>query len=149
MGGTVTPDTYIVDRFDPKERKILSKKVAEKTSSIWLNATYFDNEHAGTYERDNVEPNAQALSDDQIIEVANLVARVEEERYDGLPVDAEWAFHDGNLYLLQARPVTAYIPLFKEMVTERGKEKKLYLDIMVMVSVYHCISNVNGSFNIT
>lgn len=51
-------------------------------------------------------------------------------------VDTEWTFdNDGKLYLLQARPVTGYIILFPEMITKRGEEKKLYLDIMVMVSI--------------
>ena len=132
VGGVVTPDTYIVDRFDPKESKILSKKVAEKASSIWLDTSSSD---LGTRQQENKTPNAQALTDAQILEVANLVARVEEEEEYSLPVDIEWAYDkDGRLYLLKARPVTAYIPIFPEMITERGQEKKLYLDVIVMVS---------------
>ena len=143
VGGIVTPDTYIVDRYDPSQgMKIVSKKVAEKKISLWLNS-----ENGGTYTKDddvNEQSTAQALTDEQILEVANLVARVEEEWYGGLPaVDPEWAFdNDGKLYLLQARPVTGYVQLFPEMITKRGKEKKLYLDIMVMVSsVQKCMRN--------
>ena len=143
VGGIVTPDTYIVDRYDPSQgMKIVSKKVAEKKISLWLNS-----ENGGTYTKDddvNEQSTAQALTDEQILEVANLVARVEEEWYGGLPaVDTEWAFdNDGKLYLLQARPVTGYVQLFPEMITKRGKEKKLYLDIMVMVSsVQKCMRN--------
>ena len=127
VGGIVTPDTYIVGRFDPENPTITSKKVAEKSSAIWL-----DESTGGTSERPNKEPSAQALKDEQILEVAKLVAQVEDARGDGNPVDTEWAYCDGKLYLLQARPVTAYIPLFPEMVTERGAEKKLYIDVMVM-----------------
>ena len=134
VGGTITPDTYIVNQFDPKDTKILSKKVAEKTSSIWLDTS--SSGGRGTRLEDNKDQStAQALTDEQILDVANLIASVEEEKCDGLPVDTEWAFHDGKLYLLQARPVTAYIPLFPEMITWRGEEKKLYLDSMVMVSM--------------
>ena len=32
------------------------------------------------------------------------------------PIDIEWAFADDVLYLLQARPITAYIPLPSEML---------------------------------
>lgn len=129
VGGIVTPDTYIVDRSDPNESKILSKNVAEKTTSIWLDET-----GGGTLQKVNDNATLLALTDEQILEVANLVAHVEEERYDGLPVDTEWTYDgEGNLYLLQARPVTAYVPLFEEMITKRGEEKRLYLDIMVMV----------------
>lgn len=127
VGGIVTPDTYVVDRFDSKNPIILSKKVAEKSAAIWL-----DESTGGTSEKPNVEPSAQALADDQILEVAQLVAEVEDARGDGSPVDTEWAYSGGRLYLLQARPVTAYIPLFPEMITDRGGEKKLYLDVMVM-----------------
>ena len=127
VGGVITPDTYIVDRFDSKTPKITSKKVAEKSSAIWL-----DTSTGGTSEKANQDPSAQALTDEQILEVAELVSKVEDARGDGSPVDTEWAFSDGKLYLLQARPVTAYIPLFPEMITERGAEKKLYLDVIVM-----------------
>lgn len=127
VSGIITPDTYVVDRFDLDSPKILSKSVAEKSAAIWL-----DESSGGTLEKANKEPSAQALSDEQILEVAKLVADVEDARDDGTPVDTEWAYCDGKLYLLQARPVTAYIPLFPEMITERGAEKKLYVDIMVM-----------------
>ena len=136
VGGVVTPDTYVVDRFDPRESKIFSKKVSEKTSSIWLTSD------GGTRTEENKNKSTdQALTDEQILEVANLASRVEGEYYNGSPVDIEWAYCDGKLYLLQARPVTAYIPLFEELITERGEEKKLYLDIMVLVSIF-----INASY---
>jgi len=126
VSGIITPDTYVVDRFDSNNIKI-SKKVAEKTSAIWLNEA-----SGGTLQESNKSPTSQALTDDQIMEVARMVSDVEEKYFDGSPVDIEWAFHNDTLYLLQARPVTAFVPLFPEMITERGKEKRLYLDIMVM-----------------
>ena len=127
VGGIVTPDTYIVDIFDSENPTILSKTVSEKSTAVWL-----DKSTGGTLEKPSKDPSAQALSDEQLLEVAQLVTDVECSRGDGNPVDTEWAFSDGKLYLLQARPVTAYIPLFPEMITERGAEKKLYLDIMVL-----------------
>ena len=39
-------------------------------------------------------------------EVAALARRVE-DAFDGVPQDIEWAFAEGELYLLQARPMTA------------------------------------------
>jgi rifampicin phosphotransferase len=66
------------------------------------------------------------------LEVADLLARVEDFRNDGVPVDIEWAYQGDELFLFQARPVTAYIPLFPEMITPRGERKNLYLDIIVM-----------------
>ena len=127
VGGTVTPDTYVVDRFDADNIQLASKKVADKKASIWLDET-----SGGTREECNNSPTAQALTDDQIMEVAKLVSDVEERYFNGSPADIEWAFHNDTLYLLQARPVTAYVPLFPEMMTKRGKEKRLYLDMIVM-----------------
>lgn len=128
VSGTITPDTYVVDRFDMTNMKVISKQVVEKTSKVLL-----DEVSGGTrLETTTESTTAQALSDAQILEVARLVSDVEEKYFDGSPADIEWAFHNDTLYLLQARPVTAYVPLFPEMMTERGKEKRLYLDLMVM-----------------
>eukprot|EP00986_Skeletonema_menzelii_P005861 scaffold2200_cov117-Skeletonema_menzelii.AAC.2 len=127
VSGTITPDTYVVDRFDTKNMKVISKQVVEKTSTIRL-----DEVSGGTRQESNKSITAQSLSDDQILEVARMVSAVEEKYFDGSPADIEWAFHNKTLYLLQARPVTAFVPLFPEMITERGNEKRLYLDIMVM-----------------
>lgn len=127
VSGIITPDTYVVDRFDPNNIKVISKNVAEKPSAIWL-----EEKNGGTHKEDNKNPSTQALADDQILKVAKLVADVEEKYFGGLPADIEWAFCRESLYLLQARPVTAYVPLYPEMTTKRGKEKRLYLDIIVM-----------------
>jgi len=126
VGGIVTPDVYVVDRI---QSKIASKKVANKAEAIWLGETRDGS--SGTRQEKNGDPTAQALSDEQILEVSSLVCRVEEAQ-GGHPVDIEWAFLNNELYLLQARPVTAYIPLFPELVTERGGEKRLYMDVIVM-----------------
>ena len=123
MSGTITPDTYIVDRFDMKNMKVISKQIIEKTSKVFL-----DEVSGGTRLETTESTTVQALSDAQILEVARLVSDVEEKYFDGSPADIEWDFH----HLLQARPVTSYVPLFPEMTTERGKEKRLYLDLMVM-----------------
>ncbi len=49
----------------------------------------------------------QAISDEQVREVARLARRVE-AHFDGVPQDIEWAYSPaGRLHLLQARPITA------------------------------------------
>jgi pyruvate,water dikinase len=45
-----------------------------------------------------------SLSDEAIREVAGIASRVEDNF--GRPVDIEWAWKDGKIWLLQARPVT-------------------------------------------
>ncbi|MGH9858031.1 MAG: PEP/pyruvate-binding domain-containing protein, partial [Acidobacteriota bacterium] len=51
------------------------------------------------------EGDSQKLSDEQIIELGNLVGRL--EKFFGFPVDVEWALAGGKFYVLQSRPVTA------------------------------------------
>ncbi|MCP5096570.1 MAG: hypothetical protein GY943_13540, partial [Chloroflexi bacterium] len=66
------------------------------------------------------------LTDDQVIAITNMLIQIE-TLYDK-PTDIEWAFADGTLYMLQARPITAYIPLTPEMMTAPGERRILYLD---------------------
>ena len=64
-----------------------------------------------------------------------MLAKVEE--YYIKPIDIEWAFEDERLYLLQARPITAYIPLPEEMITKPGAQKRLYLDVTLSKQGIH------------
>jgi len=66
------------------------------------------------------------LNAEQIDELTETVKRIE-ALYDE-PVDVEWAICAGELHVLQARPITAYIPLAKEMQTEPGAPRSLYMD---------------------
>ena len=59
-----------------------------------------------------------ALSRTQLIELARLVTNV--EHLYGMPMDIEWAYEHNRLYLLQARPITTYVPLTSDMVTKPG-----------------------------
>jgi len=47
-------------------------------------------------------------------------------------MDTEWAFADNRFYMLQARPITTYIPLHPVFLTKPGEPKKLYLDITLI-----------------
>ena len=58
--------------------------------------------------------------------IAESVQRA--EALFGCPVDVEWAFADDRLQLLQARPITAYVPLHPSLLTEPGEPRRLYMD---------------------
>jgi pyruvate, water dikinase len=96
VGGTVTPDTFVVSKGD---LRISERQVAEK-SLMTIRAD------GGT--REVVVPRflrAQpALDDAQILEVARLAQDLEDDF--GWPVDVECAFQGEQLYLLQCRPIT-------------------------------------------
>jgi pyruvate,water dikinase len=46
-----------------------------------------------------------SLSDEAIRAIAELATRI--EQHQEAPVDIEWAWQDGRIWLLQARPVTS------------------------------------------
>ena len=98
VGGQVTPDTFIVNRHDLKDYEaILGPK-----------------EHQIIYDGDQgvrlveVRENDRAissLSDGQLQELCETALRIE-SLYEGAPQDIEWAFCNGELHLLQSRPIT-------------------------------------------
>lgn len=119
VSGQVTPDTYVVDK---SKQKILEKKIGDKKIGLWLKY------NGGTEEKRNLKPDAQALNDEQILNVSDL-AKTCEEHYKK-PMDIEWAIHKGKLYLLQSRPITTHFPLYPEYRTEPGETKHLYADLV-------------------
>ncbi len=75
--GAITPDLYIVG----KNFTILDKKIVPQA-----------------------ENHQQKLSDDQIVDVARLVADVKD--FFNVEVDVEWAIENEKLFILQSRPIT-------------------------------------------
>jgi len=117
VDGAVTPDQWVVDKVT---NAILEKTPGKKDVAIYLKA------NGGTESRAPESPTALSLSDDQALSVTDLIARVETAY--GKPMDIEWAYEGGELYLLQARPITSYYKLPEEMITQPGEQKNLYHD---------------------
>lgn len=69
---------------------------------------------------------APCLDDVQCAAIRDAVCRI--ETLFGVPVDIEWAYAQGELHVLQARPITTYVPLPEEMQTEPGQQRLLYVD---------------------
>ncbi|MBA4181960.1 MAG: hypothetical protein C0506_15320 [Anaerolinea sp.] len=97
VGGTVTPDTYVVERAT---LRVSSRVVTRKARMTVLEAQ-------GT--REVAVPRfmseAPCLTDDEAIEMARLALGL--ESHFGWHADIECAFAAGDLYLLQCRPITA------------------------------------------
>lgn len=99
VGGTVTPDTFIVSKPD---QTITSHIIADKqrmtvsapggTSEVYV--PHFLRSQA-------------SLNDGQVLEMAQLALTLEQVM--GYPVDIECAYADGKLYLLQCRPITTML----------------------------------------
>ncbi len=133
VSGIVTPDTYI---YDTAEKKILEKKINKKEIALWLK------ENGGIEKKKNRNKGEQALADDQIIDLSALIKKCEE--HFGKPIDTEWAFGKGKLYLLQARPITTHLPFFEELMTKPGENKNYYVDLMIMTQGFDQSISVLG-----
>jgi pyruvate,water dikinase len=95
VSGQVTPDHYILKR-DGTVRKA---QVSEQPFAI------VPVETGGTEERElGAEGSEQKLGEEQLRELARLGDDLEQRL--GGPQDIEWAVEGGELYVLQARPVT-------------------------------------------
>jgi len=98
VSGRVTPDMFVITKgsYALTEREIYAKELA----------IYPHPQGGGTIEETLSAERAQApsLSDDEAREVARMAERV--ETHYGSPQDLEWAIRDGQLYLLQSRPIT-------------------------------------------
>ncbi|AGB36469.1 phosphoenolpyruvate synthase [Natronococcus occultus] len=97
VSGAVSPDNYVVSRQD----RSVDVTVAEKKV---MHAK--DEETGETREIDVSEAkrNARVLADDEIDRLVDLGERVE-DHYD-TPQDVEWAILDGEVFMLQSRPIT-------------------------------------------
>jgi len=100
VSGMVEPDHYVVDGSC---QKILAKNLGSKSLAIRPIAS------GGTQTLSETVPNVQALSDAQIIELSCLGARAAQTF--ACPQDVEWAWANGQFYILQSRPVTSLYPL--------------------------------------
>lgn len=97
VGGKVTPDTYVVDKFHDK---ILNKRIAKQT---WKLVRGKD----GECEKADVPEelrNIQKMTDEQILALGEIGRNIE-AHYDR-PMDIEWCIEERVMYIVQARPVT-------------------------------------------
>lgn len=121
VSGDAVPDTFVVDKV---KNEIINKKLGYKTVSIELD------EKGGTKHVENDSSKKVTLSDEQILELASIIKKV--ESYYGMPMDTEWGLNKGVFYMLQARPITTYIPLHPDFQTKPGEQRKLYLDLTLI-----------------
>lgn len=119
VSGMVTPDEYVMHK---QTKELIKASVGSKEEQIVL----LKDGGTKTIIQTDVERNKNSLNDIELKKLLELIIKV--ESYYDFPVDIEWAFADGVLYLLQSRPITTYIPLPKEMQTAPGEPPILFLD---------------------
>lgn len=114
VSGLVNADIYKVHDGNIIDKKISTKKLA-------IHAL----KDGGTKVQD-VQPeqqNKQALTDEQILQLAVLGRKIEE--HFGCPQDIEWCLADSMFFIVQSRPITALYPIPEG----NDKEDHVYLSV--------------------
>lgn len=114
VSGLITPDCYKV-----KEGKIVDKRIGVKKIAIYglkeggTETLHIDPEHDKT----------PSLTDEQILQLNRIGRKI--EAYYGQPQDIEWCLAEGELYIVQSRPITTLFP-----VPEEGElENRVYVSV--------------------
>lgn len=97
VSGQVEPDTYVLDKRGPR---IVSVRIGDKTHRIVRGKSGSDER----VELGEDERRKRVLSDDEVLTLGQLAARI--EAHYGEPQDVEWALSDGKMYIVQSRPIT-------------------------------------------
>ena len=97
VSGTITPDSYVVEKntwlitdvyVTDQERELVRLATG---GNVWKPVT-------------ESRKDKQKLTRDQILELAKLIALIED--HYGFPVDVEWALENRKFYITQSRPIT-------------------------------------------
>lgn len=122
VSGACTPDTVIVDKW---KMQVKNRAVGPKEARILLL------EDGGTRVVEEEKNSELCLSDGTALSITRYVKTLED--IFRKPVDIEFAVTKDKEYILQARPITSYIPLPEELLTPPGKPKKLFIDVSLVV----------------
>ncbi|WP_049911181.1 phosphoenolpyruvate synthase [Halorubrum coriense] len=98
VSGTVSPDNYVYDRGRAEVDEVT---VADKKVEMVKDAETGETVQLDVGEDRRTE---RVLSDAEIGDLVALGERVED--HYGTPQDVEWAIYDGEIYMLQSRPIT-------------------------------------------
>ncbi|WP_267642458.1 phosphoenolpyruvate synthase [Haloarchaeobius amylolyticus] len=98
VSGSVSPDNYVIDR---KTREVAEVTVADKKIQMVKDP---DTGETVEVEVDEDRRTERVLSDEELAKLRELGETVE-DHYD-TPQDVEWAIVDGEVFMLQSRPIT-------------------------------------------
>jgi len=114
VSGSVTPDTYTIDKGSTK---IIDKKMHEQIFKIVRKGKENVREKlSGAIAR------KQKIDDKAIIDLAKLGKQI--ENHYQKPQDIEWAIEQGELYIVQSRPITT-LGLGKKGEAQKSREQRL------------------------
>ncbi|NIW79323.1 MAG: hypothetical protein GWN16_07615, partial [Calditrichae bacterium] len=100
VSGQVEPDHYVIN----------SDSWVITTISLGKKSLVIHGQSEGGVQFKNADSSQiQALPKDVIIELSKIGKEI--EALYGFPQDIEWAWAEGNLYILQSRPITSLFPM--------------------------------------
>jgi len=117
VSGKITPDSYVVGK---KGWRILDKNISIQ----------------------NNKPEIQKLSDKDIVELAQLAAKI--EKHFNFPVDVEWAKEKNNFYILQSRPITTIHVLDNQNIFDYVKSQKWFFGVRADESLLFYSAKTGG-----
>ncbi|HKU51424.1 MAG TPA: PEP/pyruvate-binding domain-containing protein [Nitrospira sp.] len=104
VDGTVKPDQYVVEVAHEKQPiRILKRILAHHSQRLMVSKDGLQVERLG-----GTTPIRSSLTDAQLFSLVRTTKDVEQAF--GHPIDLEWAFDAGQLWLVQARPITTVRP---------------------------------------
>lgn len=115
VSGSVTPDTYIVNKED---NKLISKTIKNQKNKLIKE----NNINKWVEIKDG---NSQKLEDKLILDLSKIIKKIEE--FYGFPVDVEWGIEKDKIYILQCRPITTIKENKLAEVIKRSGNWKFYV----------------------
>lgn len=105
LGEALVSGLVSADLFQIKSDKLIRKKIARKEVEIRAS------ESGGTVKKDIEEERktSPSLSEENALQLARIGLLIQE--HFGSPQDIEWCLAEGQIYVLQSRPITTLYPL--------------------------------------
>eukprot|EP00833_Pecoramyces_ruminatium_P006777 jgi/Orpsp1_1/1180809/evm.model.c7180000074698.1 len=125
VGGIITPDEYIINKLS---KKIVSQKLGSKDKIVKLNE---NNNETSIIEQTEENKKQSSLTEELLIKIVDSIINI--ENYYEIPIDIEFGVENEVLYILQARPITTYNIIPKELLTEPHEKRQLYFDTTIAV----------------
>jgi len=123
--GLVNPDEFYVFKPSLRNKKypIIRKNMGNKTTKMVYSKDKHFKHSVQTVDLDQKDKSNFSINDDEIIALSQLGISI--ESHYGKPMDIEWAKDgiDGQLYIVQARPVTKVSSLENNLINYKIKSK--------------------------
>ena len=115
--GIVDPDQYVASK---QSLTLLNQTLGSKSHVVRLR------DAGGSEIIESVETTGYCLKESDVTKLAQIIIGI--ERSFECPVEIEWSLQNEEFQVLQARPLTRWVPLPETMTTVPGEPRRLYLD---------------------